>query len=148
MQARRAGMKATLAQIAAALGMAKSGVAYRAEREAWPYTEEAVRGGKRRVYDPAALPKSADDVRAALQARAAEAVLTDFSLPAVAPSAGLPAGAVSPLPVPAAFSSNDLTDRQRLERDARSGVLAALRRLQVDSACTQEAAMTTLLTNA
>ena len=45
-------------------------------------------------------------------------------------------------------ASNDLTDKQRAERDARSGVLAAIRRLQASSGCSQEAAMTTLLTTA
>lgn len=42
----------------------------------------------------------------------------------------------------------DLTDRQRLERDARSGVLAAVRRLQTDTGCSLKAALTTLLTSA
>lgn len=46
------------------------------------------------------------------------------------------------------FSEADLTDAQRLERDARAGVLAALRHLQSTTNCTQEAAITTLLTSA
>lgn len=56
----------TLAEIAEALGVSKQAVAQRADREAWPYTEEAVRGGKRRLYDPATLPK---DVQKAVKAR-------------------------------------------------------------------------------
>lgn len=141
--------RVTLAQIAEALGKAKSSVSERAQREAWPYTEEAVRGGKRRLYAPATLPK---DVRAALLQRAVGAVATApvTVSPAAPPSAGaLAAGAGTSLPVPAvSFAEGDLTDRQRLERDARSGVLAALRRLQADTGCSQEAALTTLLTNA
>lgn len=42
----------------------------------------------------------------------------------------------------------DLTDRQRLERDARTGVVAAIRRYQAETGCSQEAAMHTLLTTA
>ena len=41
-----------------------------------------------------------------------------------------------------------LTDKQKLERDARSGVIAALTCLQAQSHCSQEAALTTLLTSA
>jgi prophage tail gpP-like protein len=41
-----------------------------------------------------------------------------------------------------------MTDRQRLERDARSGVLTAINRLIVETGCSREAAMTTLLTSA
>lgn len=142
--------RVTLAQVAEALGKAKSSVAERAQRDAWSFVEEAVRGGKRRLYDPATLPK---DVRAALLQRAVGAVAAApvTVSPAVPPSAAgvLTAGAGTSLPVPAvSFAPADLTDRQRLERDARNGVLAALRRLQADTGCSQEAAMTTLLTNA
>lgn len=52
-----------MAAIADALGVAKSNVSLRATREGWPYTEQAVRGGRRRLYDPEQLP---GDVRAAL----------------------------------------------------------------------------------
>jgi putative transposase len=39
----------------------------------------------------------------------------------------------------------DLTDDQRIERDARSGVVTAIRRFQAEAGCSQEVAMQTLL---
>lgn len=137
----------TLAEVATALGVTKRAVEIRAEREAWPYVEEAVRGGRRRLYAVAALPA---DVRRAVQAHQLNAAIATASpmSPPAALAADLPAG-VSPSLAPAVpFLEADLTDRQRLERDARLGVLAALRRLQADTGCSQEAALTTLLTNA
>ncbi|MDO8931354.1 MAG: Mu transposase C-terminal domain-containing protein, partial [Rhodocyclaceae bacterium] len=66
-----------------------------------------------------------------------------------APAADFPAvasnrSATAGLSIPAA----DLTDKQRAERDARKSVLAAIRNLQARTGCSQEAAMTTLLTTA
>lgn len=136
----------TLATIAEALDMAKSSVAERAAREAWPYTEEAVRGGRRRMFAPAALPR---DVQKAMSAHVVQqlspAVVSPAgsSSPAVSAGAGVPS--LPPVPV---LSAAELTDRQRLERDARHGVLTAIRRLQADAGCSQETALTTLLTNA
>lgn len=46
--------------IAASMGITDRAVRDRAARESWPYTEEACRGGRRRLYDPQALP---EDVR-------------------------------------------------------------------------------------
>lgn len=43
-------------------------------------------------------------------------------------------------------SQADLTDPQKLKENARLGVIAAVRRLQADARCSQEAAMVTLLT--
>lgn len=43
-------------QIAQALSVTKRAVQLRAKREAWEYTEEAGRGGKRRLYPLASLP--------------------------------------------------------------------------------------------
>jgi putative transposase len=48
---------ATLADIAAALSSSKQAVLKRAAKESWPYQEETVRGGKRRLYPLASLPK-------------------------------------------------------------------------------------------
>lgn len=139
----------TLAEIAEAMGVSKSGVEKRARRQSWPFTEEAVRGGKKRIYPAPTLPA---DVRGAI----AEKHLVSSSL-AAAPSL---AAAISAAPLPAlltpagvpapagGFFRGDLTDKQRLERDARSGVLATLQHLQEVSRCSQEAALTTLLTSA
>lgn len=43
-------------KIAAAIGIHKRNVERRAIAEAWPYTEQTVRGGRRRLYDLAQLP--------------------------------------------------------------------------------------------
>jgi putative transposase len=47
---------ATLVEIAQALGVTKQAVAQRATREAWPFDEVAIRGGRRRLYPLATLP--------------------------------------------------------------------------------------------
>ncbi|THF60943.1 Mu transposase C-terminal domain-containing protein [Pseudothauera rhizosphaerae] len=59
--------RVTLAEVADALGVSKQAVAQRAAREAWPFETEIVRGGSRRLYDSAALPKG---VQKAVKARA------------------------------------------------------------------------------
>lgn len=118
----------------------------RAEREGWESVAvpgSGGPGGTRREYAASSLPAEA---RAALQSRALEAAVTSLSV--VAPVATLPAGASSLSLAPAALFSADLTDRQRLERDARTGVLAALKRIRAEAGCSQAAALTTLLTNA
>lgn len=51
------------AAIAAALGIAKRSVERRALKESWPFTEQAVRGGRRRLYALSTLPA---DVQAAV----------------------------------------------------------------------------------
>ncbi len=116
----------------------------RAKREAWESRPRAGRGGGQE-YSLNALPA---ETRRALQAQQLELALTSVSSaedsPPSVPAAF--AGAAPSLAVP--VLSHDLTDRQRLERDARTGVLAALRRLQTETGCSQDAAMTTLLTNA
>lgn len=53
----------TLEHLAAALGVTKSAVVYRAARESWPYTEQPVRGGRKRFYRLEDLPV---EVRAAV----------------------------------------------------------------------------------
>ena len=104
----------------------------RANREAWPFEETAVRGGMKRLYPLATLPK---DVRAALQKTAITAALPVITNEVATPIV---------LQAPEAM----LTDSQRLERDARLGVRAAIQRAMVDGHCSQEAAMTALLHNA
>ena len=116
-----------------------------AERAGWDYVSEPSRGrtGTRREYAVTSLPA---DARQALLDRAVAVVPLS---PSPVPATGLTTGAVTPPAVPVAFFAEaDLTDKQRAERDARTGVIAAIRALQVDTGCTQDAAMTTILTNA
>jgi len=54
----------TAGEIAAALGVLKRAIQRRATKEAWSYEEESCNGGRRRRFDPAALPK---DVRRQLK---------------------------------------------------------------------------------
>ncbi|MFN3985701.1 MAG: Mu transposase C-terminal domain-containing protein [Rhodocyclaceae bacterium] len=138
--------RVTLAEISDALGVHRTSVLRRSERESWAFSDEPVAGGRQRIFAPADLPA---DVCKALAARRLESAMSEVSPPA-ARAAALPAGALPPSTsiAPAALFSADLTDRQRLERDARGGVLAAVRRLQGDTGCSQEAALTTLLTSA
>lgn len=122
----------TLIEISEALGKSKRAVEICAKKEAWPFEEEAGRGGKKRFYPLASLP---NDVRQSLQQRAMA-----NALPVIDQEVSAPIMLAAP--------AHLVTDKQRLERDARSGVLAALARLQQQSHCSQEAALTTLLTNA
>lgn len=78
------------------------------------------------------------------QAIAAPATLPVSSSPAPSAAGALPAApTLAGLLMPQACA--DLTDRQRLERDARAGVVTAIRRFQAEAGCSQEAAMQTLL---
>lgn len=141
----------------AALGLSmlpstEKGVRLRADREAWIYTEVPAKGGRngtRREYTVANLPT---DIRKAIQASALETAVAQVSSSvAVQPApatAFTPAGESLPLIASPAVPFSDLTDHERLARDARTGVLAAVARLQQASACSQEAALTTLLTSA
>lgn len=65
-------------EIAQALGVSERAAEMRAQREGWAYTEQPVRGGRRRLYALGDLPA---DVQAALLVRAQPA-------PAAAPPAG------------------------------------------------------------
>lgn len=132
----------------------EKGIRLRADRDNWAYAEVAGKGGRngtRREYLLSALPA---DVRKAIQKTALETAVANVSsvaAPPVAATAFKPTGEALP-PVKQFASSvvpfSDLTDKQRLERDARSGVLSAIRRLQQASSCSQEAALTTLITSA
>lgn len=122
--------RVTLDEITEALGLHRTTVARRSEREEWPANEETVRGGRRRLYDPTDLPK---DVRDALLLKAVRAV---------------PVAAVESISRAVVAPVADLTDTQRAARDARAAVLAAIRRLQADAAVSQEAAIVTLITQA
>lgn len=142
----------TLRDIAAALGITPQAVTKRANSAAWPYTPDPHPGQPRRLYQLDALPP---DVKTALlKHRALRAIAgngtTDVSSSAATLAAqSSPGGGVtSPAGISLVLQPADLTDRQRAERDARRGVLAAIARLQAHTACTQEAALITLLTSA
>lgn len=47
----------TLFEIAEALGISKNGAEKRARRQGWPYIEEPAKGGLRRWYPIASLPR-------------------------------------------------------------------------------------------
>lgn len=124
----------------------KRGIEKLSSRQAWSFREVAARGGRsgtRKEYAVAALPAPAR--QALLEQKLATP--TASSSPAPSAAGALPAAPTSPtlagLLIPQACA--DLTDDQRIERDARSGVVAAIRRFQVEAGCSQEAAMQTLL---
>lgn len=116
------------------------GVEKMSSRCAWSFREVAARGGRtgtRREYAASSLPP------AARQAILERQLSTVTSSAPVAPAGALPATpSLAGLLIP---SSADLTDDQRIERDARAFVVSAIRRLQVEAACSQEASMQTLL---
>lgn len=125
----------TLTDIATAVGMSKRGIEIRSAREKWAYTEEAVRGGKLRQFDLQALPA---DVRSQVINAKKDAALAALGTEIEASRSN----------EPGRTRREDLTDAERLREDARVGILAALNRLRERSGCSQEAAMTTLLTQA
>lgn len=109
-------------------------------RSAWSFREVAARGGRngtRKEFAVASLPAEAR--QAILERKLSTVSSSAANLPAPLPAAPSLAG----LLIPQACA--DLTDDQRIERDARAGVVTAIRRLQVEAACSQEAAMHTLL---
>lgn len=134
-------------------GLPKSeqNIRVRADREAWPFAEVPARGrnGTRREYLLSGLPV---DLRQAIQKTALDAAVEGAASTVARHDATAlkPTGEAQPMKLSATpvVPFSDLTDKQRLERDARTGVLAAVRRLQSASSCTQEAALTTLLTSA
>ncbi|TVO57567.1 Mu transposase C-terminal domain-containing protein [Denitromonas halophila] len=117
------------------------GVRVAAEREGWKARKR--QAGKGMEYAVSALPA---DTRRALQSQQLDLALTSVSTATVTPPT--PAVLSGAVVVHAAPDLSDLTDRQRLERDARAGVLTAIHKLQAGSGCSQEAALTTLLINA
>lgn len=128
----------------------KRGIEKMATRAGWSFREVAARGGRtgtRREYAVASLPAAA---RQALLERQIERAIQSHSGAGVSPAPALPAAPPSPtlagLLIPQACA--DLTDRQRTERDARAGVVQAIRRFQLEAGCSQEAAMHALLATA
>jgi len=113
------------------------GIRKKADAGRWPHRKRTGRGGGFE-YPLLALPAEA---RQALLERKLTAQVPSgaANLPAPLPAAPSLAGLLMPQ------ASADLTDHQRLERDARAGVVAAIRRFQVEAGCSQEVAMQTLL---
>lgn len=122
----------TLSQISAALSVSKQAVAQRAARESWIFEEAAVRGGKERRYPIASMP---GPIRDALQQQKIAA-----ALPVIAEEVAAPIVLQAP--------EATLTDKQRLERDARIGVTAAIKRIMIEASCSQESALHTLINSA
>ncbi|WP_234086790.1 Mu transposase C-terminal domain-containing protein [Azonexus sp. R2A61] len=83
----------TLAEIAAAVGITKRTAERRADKEAWPFEEIAVRGGRRRLYPITGLPKAvAEAVQVAALHRSMAALPTPAApLPAPVEAETLPA---------------------------------------------------------
>lgn len=129
----------------------KRGIEKLSSRQAWPFREVAARGGRtgtRKEYAVAALPVAAK--QALLERHLATP--SDFSsganLPAPLPTAPAPSTLAGLLIPQACADPRDISDDQRIERDARSGVVKAIRRFQAETGCSQEAALHTLLTTA
>lgn len=117
-----------MVEIAGALGVSKQAAQNRANKEGWP----AEKSGRGMAYPLATLPKP---IRDALQKKAMTA-----ALPVVAQEVAKP--------IVVKLAEADLTDRQRLERDARMGVRTAIARLMETAGCSQESALHTLINNA
>lgn len=122
----------TLNDIAGAISLSKRGAEKRSVKEQWPFTEQPVRGGKKRLYNLASLPK---DVQNGLTSQAINAVLPVISSEIAAP-------------IMARAPESMLTSNQRLERDARVGVIRAIARTMEEGRCSKEAAMNSLLVSA
>lgn len=146
-----AASEADFAEIAAALVIDKRSVERRSIKESWLYREQPQRGGKKRLFPITTLPAP---VREAITQRRIGALVAVPPTPTFpvssspAPSAAGALPAIERLERPAGVfipRCADLTDDQRIERDARAGVVAAIRRFQVEAACSQETAMHTLL---
>jgi putative transposase len=127
-----AGMWVSAQQLAGLPGMPKTdrGVRIAAASECWESRDKA--RGKGLEYAVGGLPA---ETRKALQAAKIQGALTEAGTEAVA----------APISV-VVRREEDLTDAERLARDARNGVKTAIRRMQEESGCSQSAAMTTLLT--
>lgn len=141
--------EADFAEIAAALGVTERAVKKRAAKESWPYREQPGRGGKKRLFPLATLPGT---VREAVQQRRIHALVAVAPAPTL-PAPLAPALAAGALPAASHAAAGLLipheeSARQRQVEWARNMLLIELSRLQDVSGCSQEAAITTLLTAA
>ena len=101
------------AQIAAALGITKRAINKRSEREQWPYIEQAVRGGRLKVYSIALLP---EDVRESIRRHAATQAASTATT-----SASYQAGAA----LARRLSIGAAVDARVLQRNREQGAAAA-----------------------
>ena len=87
--------EATMREIATALRAVRRTIYRRAASEGWPYREQRVRGGRRRLYPVASLPA---DVRAALGEREEDPLCGGNGCPATSPAhpAGMKSGEGAP----------------------------------------------------
>ena len=85
----------TLVEIAEALGKARSGLFSRAAKEGWPFVEVAVKGGKKRFYPLATLPK---EIRETVQLWAVKRAMATLPAEVVA---ALPAAPAPKITLPA-----------------------------------------------
>jgi putative transposase len=108
-------------------------------RESWPSQPRAGRGGGLE-YRPSP--------QVAALIMATHVAPKDSSMPAFASVPALPVAPTSVVAQAFYTHPTDTTEAQRSERDARQVVEREIRRLMDESGCTQEAAMTTLLTGA
>lgn len=132
--------------IGEALSITARAVKRRAARENWPFQEQTVRGGTRRLYIVASLPA---DVRDAFLSHLIESAPAHPALPEQEPSAlshpetrkaSAPVAALSTRGVASHVTSpatalaeasprSNLTDRQREVLDARAAIVAEVKRL-------------------
>ncbi len=124
----------TAKQLAGLDGMAitESGVIRVATRENLQFRQREGRGGGRE-YAESGLPKA---TREALKKQRLDALMP------VTVALQQPVAIAEPVEV----DEWSLTDKQRLERDARTGVINEVKRIQAESGCSQEAAIHTLIT--
>ena len=112
---------ATAKAIAAALGVTPRAVNKRADREAWSYTEQAVRGGQQRTYIIADLPADVRDAVARRLLESAPALSTTAQNSAIAEP-------LKTLPV-AVPSSTQLANWQRDIACARKALVDEVKRI-------------------
>lgn len=102
----------TIVEIAAALGVSRSSAFDRAAKEAWPFEEQAVRGGKKRFYIYATLPKG---IREALDKQLHDQTFAEIkpAAPVIAP----PSPAVEPAQLPDICHAGGLTRKAKAHKD-------------------------------
>lgn len=134
----------SLADISSALNVCKRSVERRADKEGWNYSEQSVRGGKKRLYPISTLPRA---IREAVQRHQINSVV----------------GAVSPAPVQAvtvaapgvtragglirrAKEESDIDDKDRARRDASLVICRAINAAIAATDCSVKRAITELST--
>lgn len=111
--------------VADALGIGKRGCEIRAIRESWTYTEQAGRGGKKRLYPLATLPKA---VREAILHHHLKSSST-AGVNAISPAASSAATPAAPFYSVALPVSHELKDWQRKAAEARAAIINEIKRL-------------------